>query len=147
LAKTAVCLLVQGLPLCFTEVQKLEPGGHVALFVLVIVGLIVAQTWLDWRDTRKTWIVPDWARGAALAGLIAVSLAAATSFASIWIQESADQFDTGVTSSRLFWPQIGFLVCMMGIIVVGIRKKRMRLMMALAGCLVAAFWVGMTFSS
>ena len=118
-----------------------------ALFVLVIVGLIVAQTWFDWRDTRKTWVVPNWARGAALAGLIAVSLAAATSFASIWIQDSADQFDTAVSSSRLFWPQIGFLVCMMGIIVVGIRKKRMRLTMALAGCLLAAFWVGMTFSS
>jgi len=119
----------------------------VALFVLVIIGLIVAQTWLDWRDTGRTWFVPDWARGAALAGLIAVSLAAATSFASIWIQESADQFDTGVTSSRLFWPQIGFLVCMVAIIIVGIRKKRMRLPMAITGCLVAAFWVGMTFSS
>src|SRR5450755_3181810 len=64
---------------------------RVALFVLILVGVVVAQTWVDWRDTRKKWIVPNWAKGTALAGVIAVSLAAIASFASVWIQDSADQ--------------------------------------------------------
>ncbi len=37
--------------------------SNVALFVLLIVGVVVAQTWLDWRDTAKKWVLPDWAQG------------------------------------------------------------------------------------
>ena len=88
-----------------------------AIFVLILVGVVVAQTWVDWSDTRKKWIVPDWAKGTALAGVIAVSLAAIASFASVWIQDSASQTGPEVMS-KLFWPELAFLVCMMAVIVV-----------------------------
>jgi len=118
----------------------------VALFVILIVGIIVAQTWLDWRDTRKNWVLPEWVRGMALAGVVAVSLAAATSFASFWIQESAGQWAQGL-GSRVFWPQFGFLLCAMGIIIATLRKKRLRLMVILTCLLTIAFWLGITLSS
>jgi len=118
----------------------------VALFVMVIVGIVVAQTWLDWRDARKNWVLPEWAKGIALAGLVAVSLTAATSFASFWIQDAAGQWAGGL-SSHAFWPQLGFLLCAMGIIIATLRKKRLRLMLLLTGLLTAAFWIGITLSS
>jgi hypothetical protein len=118
----------------------------VALFVVIVVGLVVAQTWLDWRDARKTWVLPEWAKGMALAGVVAVSLTAATSFTSVWLQDSAGQWTNGI-GSGLFWPQLGFLLCAMGIIIATLRKKRLRLMLILTTLLTFAFWLGMTLSS
>jgi hypothetical protein len=118
-------------------------GGDVAVFVLILVGLVVALTWLDWRETRRDWVIPDWAKGMALGGVIAVSLAAATSFASIWLRDEAGQWP-GAFDSRLFWPELLFLLCAMGAVVYAARKKRLRLVLLLAGVLVAAFWLGMT---
>lgn len=118
-----------------------------ALFVLIVVGIVVAQTWLDWRDTNKHWVVPAWARGTGLAGVIAVSLAAATSFASSWLENQSGQ-STGGFGSRLFWLELGFLVCTMGIIVWGARKRRLRFTLLLAGIAAAvAFWLGIALSS
>jgi hypothetical protein len=117
----------------------------VALFVLILVGVVVAQTWVDWSDTRKKWIVPNWAKGTALAGVIAVSLAAIASFASVWIQDSASQPGPEVMS-KLFWPELAFLVCMMGVIVISVRKKRLRLMLVLAGVVIGAFYLGVMLS-
>ena len=52
------------------EQQRYALGeGDVALFVLMVAALVVAQTWLDWRDTKKDWVVPEWVKGLALAGL------------------------------------------------------------------------------
>jgi hypothetical protein len=119
-------------------------GGGVALFVLLVVGLVVAQTWLDWRETKRTWIVPEWAKGLALAAVIAISLTSATSFASSFLQGEADSWSTQLSSRRL-WFELGFLVCTMGLIVLGARKKRLRLallMTAIAAAVVC--WVGMT---
>ena len=116
-----------------------------ALFVLVVVGLVVAQTWFDWRDAKKGWVVPEWAKGVALACAVAASLTAASSFASSWLQDT-----TGASSSpfnsQLFWPELGFLLCAMGVIIVAVRKKRLRLMLILTGILTAAFWIGVTMS-
>ena len=117
-----------------------------ALFVLLIVGVVVAQTWIDWRDARKDWVVPEWAKGAALAGVVAITLTEATSFASVWLRDSAGQWSAGI-SSPLFWPEAGFLLFTMGIIVASVRKKRIKLMLVLTGILTAAFWLGMTLSS
>lgn len=117
-----------------------------ALFVVAIVGLVIAQTWLDWRDARKNWVLPEWAKGVALAGIVAVSLTVATSFASVWIQESAGQWTSGI-GAGLFWPQLGFLLCAMGIIIATLRKKRLRLMLILTTLLTFAFWLGMTLTS
>lgn len=117
-----------------------------ALFVLLIVGVVVAQTWLDWRDARKDWMVPAWAKGAALAGVVAITLTEATSFASVWLRDSAGQWSAGI-SSTLFWPEAGFLLCTMGIIIASVRKKKIKLMLVLTGILTAAFWLGMTLTS
>ena len=116
-----------------------------ALFALILVGVVVGQTWMDWRDTRKKSILPNWAKGTALAGVIAVCLAAIASFASVWIQDSADQSSPALVS-KLFWPELAFLVCMMTVIVISVRKKRLRLMLLLAGVIVGAFWLGVLLS-
>lgn len=117
-----------------------------ALFVLLIVGVVVAQTWLDWRDARKDWVVPVWAKGLALAGVVAITLTEASSFASVWLRDGAGQWSAGI-ESPLFWPEVGFLLCTMGIIVASVRRKRIKIMLVLTGVLTAAFWLGMAISS
>lgn len=116
-----------------------------ALFVLLVVGIVVAQTWLDWRDTQKDWVIPDWAKGMALAGLVAVSLASVSSYASVWLEDSS-QSTTGL-GSRVFWPELGFLLCAMGIIIGAARRKRLRLLLLLSVVVAAAFWFGASLSS
>jgi hypothetical protein len=116
----------------------------VALFVLLVVSLVVAQTWLDWRDTRKESLIPDWAKGAALAGVLAVTMALATSYASAWI-EGADSLSARVDCATL-WPQIAFLLCTMGFVVGAVRNKRFRWAFVAAGIVVGALWVGFTLS-
>jgi hypothetical protein len=116
----------------------------VALFVMVVIGLVVAQTWLDWRETKRTWVVPEWAKGLGLAALLAISLTSATSFASSWLQGEAGNLSSEL-SSRSLWFEVGFLVCSMGLIVLGARKKRLRLALFMAGIAAAIVcWVGMT---
>lgn len=117
-----------------------------ALFVLMVVGVVVAQTWMDWRDTKKDWNVPEWAQGLALAGVVAICMTEATSFASVWMRDAAGQWSAGI-ASRLFAPEVGFLLLTMGIIIASIQKKRIRLMLVLTGILTAVFWLGMTLSS
>jgi len=130
----------------FKEPQRCALGeGDVALFVLVVAALVVAQTWLDWRDAKKDWVVPEWAKGLALAGAVAASLTAATSFASFWLQDPANA-SSATFNSAMFWPELGFLLCAMGVIIVAVRKKRLRLMLLLTGVLTAAFWIGMSLS-
>jgi ABC-type uncharacterized transport system fused permease/ATPase subunit len=115
----------------------------VALFVLILVGVVVTQTWFDWRDAKKAWVIPEWAKGVALGGVIAVTLTASTSIAAVWLHDDAGRW-TDAFSSKLFWPELVFLLCALGILVVAARKKWLRLMLLLAGVLVAAFWLGMT---
>lgn len=110
-----------------------------ALFVLVLVGVVVAQTWLDWSDTRKNWVIPDWAKGTALGGVLAVSLAAVTSFVTVWIQDSNSP--SGSELPKLFWPELAFLLCMMGVIILSVRKKRKRLLFLLMAGVFSAFWL------
>ena len=119
-----------------------------ALFVLLIVGVVVAQTWLDWRDTKKSWVVPDWAQGLALAAVVGASITAAASFASFWMNQGPNLGASAFGfSSRLFWPELAFLLCAMGIIVAAVRKKRLRLLLVLSGLLLGAFWIGMVITS
>jgi hypothetical protein len=127
------------------EAVRTKGGGNVALFVLMIVGVVVAQTWLDWRDARKDWVLPDWAKGVALAGALGALLTAATSSASFLIQDAAGGWNGG--GSGLFWPELGFLLCAMAIVIFAVRKKRMRVLLALSALLIAAFWLGMVLSS
>lgn len=114
-----------------------------ALFVLILVGVVVAQTWLDWRDTNRKWVFPEWAKGMALGGVIAISLATVSSYASVWIRDEAGQPDTGVGFS-VFWMELIFLLTMMGIIVFAARKRKLRIVLLLTCVIAAAFWFGMT---
>ncbi|MFZ3200178.1 MAG: hypothetical protein WA175_03400 [Candidatus Acidiferrales bacterium] len=117
-----------------------------ALFVLIAVGIVVAQTWLDWRNSKRNWVVPDWAKGMALAGMVGVSLTAALSFTSIWLQDQADQ-GTSVLGSRLFWMELGLLLCVMGTITFLVRRKRMRSMVLLGAAVAIAVWLGVALLS
>src|ERR1700730_3466229 len=110
-----------------------------ALFVLIVVGVVVAQTWLDWRDACKDGVLPEWAKGLALAGALGALLTAATSSASFLMQDAAAnggaEFGYG-----LFWPELGFLLFAMAIVLFAVRKKRMRVLLVLSALLIAAFW-------
>ena len=118
-----------------------------ALFVLFIVGVVVVQTWVDWREARKGWVLPEWAKGVALAGALGALLTAAMSSASFLMQDHAGEWSGGGLGSGLFWPELGFLLCGVAVIVFAVRKKRMRMLLALSAMLIAAFWLGMALSS
>jgi hypothetical protein len=115
----------------------------VALFVLLLVGVVVAQTWFDWRDTNKARVIPEWARGVALGGLLAVPLAAAAAVISVWIREDPG-VAAGAFGSRMTWPALAFLIFAMSILVLAVRKKGLRFMLLLAGVVIAAFWLGLS---
>jgi hypothetical protein len=116
----------------------------VALFVLIMVGVVVAQTWLDWRDSNREWLVPHWAKGMALGGIIAVSLAAATSFASVWIRDDGGQLTAGF-GSQVFLVEVGFLLATMGVIVFAARRKWLHLILLLACMLVTGVCLSAVF--
>jgi hypothetical protein len=119
----------------------------VALFVLFIVGVVVAQTWLDWRDARKGWVLPEWAKGVALAGALGALLTAGISSASFLMQDAAGEWNGGGFGSGLVWPELGFMLCGLAVIIFAVRKKRMRVLLALSALLIVAFWLGMALSS
>jgi hypothetical protein len=116
------------------------------LFVLIIVGVVVAQTWRDWRQNSKNWVLPEWARGVALGGVLAVSLAAVSSFATAWMQDPATQWGDTL-QSRVFWPQAGLVAIAGAVIFFMVRKRRLPWMVLLAGMVLAAFWIGMALGS
>lgn len=115
-----------------------------ALFVILIVGAVVAQTWVDWRDAHKQTLVPEWAKGAALASVLAVLLALASSYASAWIDGTVHFAGDG--GSRAVWPEAGFLLGTLALGVAAMRSKRFRWMFIAAAILVGAIWVGFTLS-
>ena len=112
--------------------------GDVALFVLLIVGIVVAQTWIDFRDANKDFVLPDWARGAALAAVVATLLTGAASFASSYLQEAGSPGDPSFVP-RAFWPELALVVCAMAIMVAAMKKNRLRIMMLFIGLATAIF--------
>lgn len=114
-----------------------------ALFVLVLVGVVVAQTWFDWRDTKKARALPEWAKGMALGGLLSVPLAAGAAVFTIWLRQDSGQF-ADVFASHAFWPELLVVIGAMGALVVAVRKKSLRFMLLLAGVVIAAFLLGLT---
>lgn len=109
-----------------------------ALFVLLVVGLVVALTWVDFREFNKDWVIPDWAKGMALAGVVAALLTAASSFASFWLQSAGSSGDNSLVP-RLFWPELGFVLCAMAVMVAAMRRNRLRVMILFIGLLTAVF--------
>ena len=114
-----------------------------ALFVLILVGVVVAQTWVDWRDTNRGWVVPDWAKGVALGGTVAVSLAATASYASVLLGDSGTEWSGGV-GTGMFWIEVGVLLTVLGMIVLAARYKRFGLALAIACVLAAVVFFGLT---
>lgn len=114
-----------------------------ALFVLIAVGIVVAQTWLDWRASKKSWVAPDWAKGMALGGMIAVPFTALASFTTVWIQEGGNM-ESSAFDSGFFWMKLAFLLCVMGIIAFTVRRKQSRSMVLLGAFAAIALWLGAT---
>lgn len=119
---------------------------NLGLFVLIIVGLVVAQTWYDWRKNSKELALPEWAKGVALGGVLAICLAALTSYAIGWMQESAMQSASPTASWRL-WPELALLAVSGSAIFLMTRKRRWHWLMLLVGMVFAAFCIGMYFGS
>jgi hypothetical protein len=117
----------------------------VALLVLLIVGVVVGQTWMEWRDTRRGWHLPQWASGLGLAALVATPLTATASFASMWYQDSLGLLGRGI--GAWFWFEMGFALCAMGIVVAATRRRRLRTLMVIAGVLTVGLWIGLALSS
>ncbi len=116
-----------------------------ALLVLLIVGVVVSQTWIEWRDARRGWHVPEWASGLGLAALVATPLTATASFASMWYQDSLGLRSRGI--GAWFWFEMGFALCAMGIVVAATRRKRLRTLMVIAGVLTVGLWIGLALST
>jgi len=51
------------------------------------------------------------------------------------------------SGASLVWPELGLVLCAMGIIVAVVRKKRLRVMLGLAILFAACLWLGLSFSS
>jgi cytochrome bd-type quinol oxidase subunit 2 len=114
-----------------------------ALFVLLLVVLVVAQTWFDWRETRNRFRIPDWGKGMALASVVAIILASGATYASLWMEGSAQ---SSTSPNSQFWPEAGFLLLALAVIIAVARTKRRRWTYVLGGIIVAAFFVGMALS-
>ena len=115
-----------------------------ALVAILIVALVVGQTWFDWRRERRAWALPQWASGLALAALVATPLTATASFASIFYQ---DPISNPFGIDAWFWLEITFALCAMGIVIAATRKKQLRVLLLLSAALTAALWAGLTFLS
>jgi len=112
----------------------------------VVVALVVAQTWLDWRDAKKIWVVPEWAKGMALAGAVACG-AYRCNFVRLILAADTTSASNSAFNSRLFWPRVGLPVMRHGSDRNrGPARSVLRLMLILTGLLTAAFWIGMTIS-
>jgi hypothetical protein len=116
----------------------------VAIFIVLVVVLIVGQTWVDWRDTQRKSTVPSWARGVALGGLFAIGLTAVTSFASAAYEATLSGWNARL-SAHLFWPETVFVILAIGVIVIALRKKRLGVVFALAGLLAAAIALSLVY--
>lgn len=116
------------------------------LFVLFIIGLVVAQTWYDWRKNNKDLALPEWANGLALGGILAVSTAGLASFASAWMRDPSSQLGA-IVDAHEFWPQVALVAVSTIVILLMARKRRLPWMVVLAGMVIAAFWVGSLFAS
>lgn len=117
-----------------------------AFFIVLIVALVVGLTWWDWRDVQRQQALPDWATGAALAGMVGAALIGITSMGSVLYDHSASELQTSL-GSGMFLPQLIFLTIGLGVILLAVRKKSARTLLLLAGILMVALWLGFTLSA
>ncbi|MFZ0212220.1 MAG: hypothetical protein WBE20_01455 [Candidatus Acidiferrales bacterium] len=117
-----------------------------ALFIVLIVALVVGQTWWDWREAQRKSALPQWIGGLALAGMVAAALTGVGSMSSVLYQHTLSELQ-GASASALFWPEAGFLICGLAVIVAAVRKKSIRALLLVAGVLVFALWLGVALYS
>lgn len=115
-----------------------------AVFVVLILALVIGQTWWDWRDVQRTSRLPQWASGLAVAGMVASALAGATSsMGAMFYQHTVSELQSGF-GAGMFWAESAFLLCGMGVIVAAVRKKSVRSLLLVAGVLSFAVWLGIS---
>jgi hypothetical protein len=112
-----------------------------ALFIVLIVALVVGLTWWDWREVQRREALPDWAAGAALAGMVGAAFTGITSLGSILYLRTLGELQTGL-GSGMFWPELAILVVSLCVILLAVRKKSVRALLLLAGILMVALWLG-----
>ena len=117
-----------------------------ALFILLIVALVAGLTWWDWREVQRREALPDWANGAALAGMVGAALMGITSMGSALYARTVGELRTGL-GFGMFLPQLVFLAIGLGVILLAVRKKSARTLLLLAGILIVALWLGITLSA
>ena len=117
-----------------------------ALFIVLIVALVVGFTWWDWREVQRREALPEWAAGAALAGMVGAAFMGITSMGSVFYTRTIGELQTGLGSSMLL-PQLVFLAIGLGVIVLAVRKKSARTLFLLVGILMVALWLGFTLSA
>jgi ABC-type Fe3+-siderophore transport system permease subunit len=106
----------------------------VAWFILLVLAIVVAQVFSDWRRTHHGF--PLAGRDGALA-VGAVFAAAMATGISLFEQKTAGEWPAR-TGSGLFWLQLLFTLVTMGIIAFAVRKKRPPIIIALAAILLGA---------
>ncbi len=112
-----------------------------ALFVVLIVALVIGQTFWDWRDTKRGPAPPYWVGGLALAGLLAATLSGANSMGSVLYEHTVGELQSG-SGGGMFWAEAAFLLCGLGVIVAAVRKKSVRTLLLVASVLSFALWLG-----
>lgn len=117
-----------------------------ALFIVMLVALVVSLTWWDWREVQRLEALPDWAAGAALAGMVGAAIMGISSMGSDLYNHSLSELRSGLGSS-MFWPQVVVLAIGLGVILLAVRKKSARTLFLLAGILMVALWLGFTLSA
>jgi len=119
--------------------------GTMALFAVLIVGMVLAQTWYDWRDAHHRFAWPRWAGGLALGGFLAAGFSAAIPLAvSLLGQKNAGE-RAGSLGSGFLWLQIPFVLAAMGIVVFAVRRKRPRILVGFAFLLLVILCVSLAW--
>jgi hypothetical protein len=116
-----------------------------ALFALLIVGIVLAQTWLDWRDAHRRFVWPRWAGAVALGSFVTAAFCAAVPLTiSLFGQknagEPAESFGSG-----LLWLQLAFVLAAMSIVVFAVRRKRPRILIGFAVLLLIVLCVSLAW--
>ncbi len=112
-----------------------------ALLVVLFVGMVLAQTWYDWRAAHRSSAASAWAGGLAIGGLFAAALATGIS---LFEQKTAGEW-AAHSAGSLFWLQLIFVLAAMSIVVFAVRKKRARIIVALAAVLLVALCLSLAF--
>ena len=111
-----------------------------AIFVVLIVALVIGQTFWDWRDVKRGPAPPYWIGGLALAGLLAATLSGTHSMGSVLYGHTVGELQAG-SGAGMFWAEVLFLLCGLGVIVAAVRKKSVRTLLLVAGVLSFALWL------